>query len=32
MGRFLFAGDSPGWDNEPGVISTASIELEEAFS
>jgi hypothetical protein len=32
MGRFLFAGDSPGWDNEPGIISMASIDLEEAFA
>lgn len=31
MGRFLFAGEHPGWDNEPGVISVASIDLEEAF-
>lgn len=32
MGRFLFAGENLGWDNVPGVISTASIDLEEAFS
>lgn len=32
MGRFLYAGDNVGWDNEPGVFSAASIDLEEAFS
>lgn len=30
-GRFMFGGDSSGWSNEPGVFSTASIDLEEAF-
>jgi hypothetical protein len=30
MGRFLFAGDSIGFDNEPGVISRAVLELEQA--
>lgn len=32
MGRFLYAGDNVGWDNEPGVYSSASIDLEEAFT
>jgi hypothetical protein len=31
MGRFMFAGDAPGWMNEPGIFSSASIEMEEAF-
>lgn len=30
MGRFMLAGDS-GWANEPGVFSTAALDLEEAF-
>lgn len=32
MGKFLFAGDNPSWDNVPGVFSSASLDLEEAFS
>jgi hypothetical protein len=31
MGRFMLASDDSGWANEPGVFSTAAIELEEAF-
>jgi len=31
MGRFMIAGDSSGWSNEPGVFSTAALDLEEAF-
>lgn len=31
MGRFMLGGDSSGWSNEPGVFSTAAIDLEEAF-
>lgn len=30
MGRFIFTGDYPQWLTEPGLISTASLELEEA--
>ena len=30
MGRWLFSGDAVGWDNDPGVWSTASAEFEEA--
>lgn len=32
MGRFLYAGDSVSWDNEPGVFTRSTIELEEAFA
>jgi hypothetical protein len=32
MGRFIYAGDSVGWDNEPGSVSRAILELEEAFA
>ncbi len=32
MGRFLLAGENPGWDDSPGIISAASIDLEEAFA
>jgi hypothetical protein len=30
MGRFIYAGESPGWDNEPGYFSQASCQFEEA--
>jgi len=30
MGRFLFSGDAVGFDNDPGVWTTASAEFEEA--
>lgn len=30
MGRFLFAGQFPEWLNEPGIITRASLEFEEA--
>lgn len=30
FGRFIYAGDSIGWDNDPGYFSTASCEFEEA--
>lgn len=30
MGRFMFAGDLIGWDNEPGIVTRASAEFEEA--
>lgn len=30
MGRFIFAGEFPEWAIEPGVFSTASVDLEEA--
>lgn len=32
MGRFMYPGDSLGWNNEPGLISSAQIELVEAFA
>lgn len=32
MGRFILASEIPEWSNEPGVISTASLELEEAYA
>jgi hypothetical protein len=31
MGRFMLAGDA-SWLNEPGLLSSASIDLEEAFA
>jgi hypothetical protein len=30
MSRFIFAGDMVGWDDSPGIITTASAEFEEA--
>lgn len=30
MGRFIFAGDSAGWQTEPGIITSASAEFVEA--
>ena len=30
MGRFVFSGEAVGWDNEPGIITRASAEFEEA--
>ena len=30
FGRFLFSGDAVGFDNDPGVWTTASAEFEEA--
>jgi len=30
FGRFLFSGDAVGWDNDPGIWTTASAEFEEA--
>jgi hypothetical protein len=30
MGRFIVKSDPLGWDNEPGVLTRSSIELEEA--
>jgi hypothetical protein len=30
MGRFLFTGELVGWDHEPGIITRASAEFEEA--
>ena len=32
MGRFVYAGDSLGWDNDPGYMSSASCEFEESPS
>jgi hypothetical protein len=31
MGRFLFSGEFPEWSNDPGVITTASADFEEAL-
>lgn len=31
MGRFILAGDA-GWSNDPGVFSSSSIDLEEAWA
>lgn len=30
MGRFVFTGDLVGWDHEPGIVTRASAEFEEA--
>lgn len=30
MGYFLFNGDAVGWEHEPGILTNASAELEEA--
>jgi hypothetical protein len=29
MGRFVFSGDYPAWDNQPGVFMTSDLEFEE---
>jgi len=31
MGRFLFTGDTVGWDNDPGRWTSATAEFEEAI-
>ena len=30
MGKFIFSGTFPEWDNVPGIFTTASVDLEES--
>jgi hypothetical protein len=30
MGRFIYTGESTGWDNDPGYFTSASCDFEEA--
>jgi hypothetical protein len=32
LGRFVLASEVPEWSNDPGVISAASVDFEEAFA
>lgn len=31
MGRFIYTGESVGWDNDPGFFTSASCDFEEAI-